>query len=406
MDMSGTLKNFRKGDLIMRQGDSGGSAYIIEEGRVEILIKPPSGSEQSVGTRGPGSIIGEMALVDNAPRTATVKAMENCKLIEISREDFSRRLKTSDPVMNMVMGVILTRYRDTLTRSQIMGAPQTFPPPESIEQAFSENDAVASIKIENEFKAALKNGDLCLNYQPIVDLETGYIKGFEALMRWNHPERGVISPAIFIPMAEKSGLIIEASKWALREACNALKRIEGRVGHIDNLTMSVNFSSKDFAEEDFLETLYNIISISDVKPAQIQLEITETVLMQQPDNAKETLTMCQKSGLKIAIDDFGTGYSSLSYLHYFPINVLKIDQAFIRDFITQAPALELVKSIIGLGKNLGMKIIAEGVETKEEAIKIKELGCDCVQGYFFAKPMPEKEVGDLIVNWIPVDLSS
>lgn len=406
MDTSDTLKEFQTGDLIIRQGDTGGSAYIIEEGRVEILMQPAAGSEQSLGTRGPGSIIGEMALVDNAPRTATVKAIEPCKLVEISRDDFSRRLKDSDPVMHMVMGVILTRYRDTLTRSQIFGDPITFPPPESIEQGYiNENHAVEAIKMENEFKAALEHGDLSLNYQPIVDLHTGQIEGFEALMRWNHPEKGFISPGVFIPIAESSGLIIEASKWALKEACDALKRIEGRVGHNQNLVMSVNFSSKDFAEDSFLDDLYNIISVSDVKPTQIQLEVTESVLMLQPDNAKETLTLCRDTGLKIAIDDFGTGYSSLSYLHYFPINVLKIDQAFIRDFMTKTNALELVKSIISLGKNLNMSIIAEGVETREEAVKIKELGCDCVQGFFFAKPMPENDVCDLIANWTPVDLS-
>ena len=155
--------------------------------------------------------------------------------------------------------------------------------------------------------------------------------------------------------------------------------------------MSVNFSSRDFASEDFVDTLYKILSESDVAPSRVHLEITERLLMGQPENARDTLRMCRKAGMGISIDDFGTGYSSLSYLHYFPIDTLKIDRSFVKDMITDESAMELIKSIIALGKNLKMKIIAEGVENKEEAVALRNLGCDMAQGYFFAKPMPERE---------------
>lgn len=232
----------------------------------------------------------------------------------------------------------------------------------------------------------------------------GKIHGFEALMRWIHPERGFISPAVFIPVLEESGLIIDASKWALREACKALKRIGGVTGYHHNFHMSINFSSSDFSSEDFVENIYNTLSETDVTADQIHLEITERLLMQQPDTARETLEMCRKAGMGISIDDFGTGYSSLSYLHYFPINTLKIDQSFIRDMRKNPKSLELVKSIVALSKNLNMMIVAEGVEEIEDAVILKNLGCERAQGYYFAKPLPEPQVTELVQNWQDVKI--
>jgi EAL domain-containing protein (putative c-di-GMP-specific phosphodiesterase class I)/CRP-like cAMP-binding protein len=391
------LKTVRAGDLLIRQGEAGKSAYIVEQGRVEIYIEK-DGKSQFVGTRGPGTLLGEMALIDDDTRTANVRALEDCKLIEITREDFVRRLNATDPVMQTVMRVLMTRYRDTLFRSEIVRESLGWPPPEEVERNFmQETKTIDGLRLENEFKNALTNGQLSLNYQPIVSLVDGQILGFEALMRWNHPEKGFISPGVFIPMAEETGLIIEASKWALKEACRALKRLESHVGQNPNLYMSVNFSAKDFAEESFLEDLYQIISESDVRPTQIQLEITEGLLMSQPQNAKETLDLCRKAGLKIAIDDFGTGYSSLSYLHTYPINTLKIDQSFVRDMLKNKASMELAKSIITLGQNLSMTITAEGVEHKEEAIVLRDLGCESAQGYYFAKPLPEKDVTEMLL---------
>ncbi|MCE7887241.1 MAG: EAL domain-containing protein [Alphaproteobacteria bacterium PRO2] len=388
-----TKKTFKSGEVIMRQGDPGESAYIIESGRVEILVTGRNGKVQNVGTRGPGTMIGEMALVDNAPRTATVQAVENCVLLEITKEDFSNRLQKADPILRMTSQVILTRYRDTLTRAEISNESSGWPPVEAQELTYAgQTDAIESVKIANDFRTALEKKQLALHYQPIIDLQKGKVAGFEALMRWNHPERGYISPGLFIPIAEQSGLIVDASRWALREACMALKRIESRAGFSNELSMSVNFSSTDFASEDFIDTIYTTISETDVDPHFVHLEITERLLMGQPDNAKDTLLMCRKAGIGISIDDFGTGYSSLSYLHYFPIDTLKIDQSFIRDMQKNESSMELVKSIIALGKNMKMHVIAEGVESKDEAKVLRDLGCDLAQGYYFAKPLSEADV--------------
>jgi EAL domain-containing protein (putative c-di-GMP-specific phosphodiesterase class I) len=397
MASKNTQKTFKAGEIIMRQGDKGESAYIIESGRVEITIESPSGDTQLLGTRGPGTMIGEMAIVDSAPRTATIKAVEDCKLLEITKTAFTQKLKEADPVLRMTTKVILARYRDTLTRASIAGERQTWPPAEALEINDAEHgDAVERVKIENDFKEAMKNKELSLHYQPVIDFKTGDVKGFEALMRWNHKDKGFISPGVFIPIIEQTDLILQASAWALDEACKALKRIENRTGHKGGFFMGVNFSSRDFSSENFVDSVYNTVSESDVQLSQIHLEITERLLMDQPDNARETLEMCRKAGMSIAIDDFGTGYSSLSYLHYFPIDTLKIDQSFVRNMTQDKSALELVRSIIALGKNMGMVVVAEGVEHKEEARLLKELGCDLAQGYLFARPMPELDVTNFV----------
>jgi len=381
----------------MSQGDAGSCAYIIESGRVEIFIKTPNSETQYVGSRGPGTMIGEMAIIDDAPRTATIRATEDCELLEITKEDLSLRLENADPVLKMTTRVILTRYRDMIKRSHIIGDPPKLNEAEDLELDFTEgSNAVETIKITNDFESALKSEEISLHYQPILNLQTGAISGFEALMRWNHPEKGFISPATFIPIIEDSGLIVKASAWALKESLLALKRIEHRAGFDHDLFMSVNFSSRDFAADDFVESVYETISASDVRAHQVHLEITERLLMGQPDNAKDTLSMCQKAGMSISIDDFGTGYSSLSYLHYFPIDTLKIDRSFVKDMIQDEGSMALVKSIISLGKSLNMKIIAEGVENHDEAVALRELGCDSAQGYYFSKPLPEKDVTDFI----------
>jgi len=403
MEASQTRKIFKAGDIIMRQGEHGDCAYIIEKGLVEILIEKSNGLIQRVGTRGAGTIIGEMAMVDNEPRIATIKAMEECSLLEITRSDFSRRLKNADPVLQITTQVILTRYRDMLTRATIMKEAAGYPTPEELERGYLEQaNTIETIKMANEFRAAIGTDQLSLHYQPIMNLVNGHVDGFEALMRWNHPEKGPISPAVFIPIAEDTGLIVEASRWALREACRALRRIESKVGLDRSLFMSVNFSSTDFAEENFLDQLYTILSETDVEPSKVHLEITERLLMNQPQNAKETLTMCRKAGLGIAIDDFGTGYSSLSYLHYYPIDTLKIDQSFIRNMLQDKTSLELVKSIIALGKNMNMKIIAEGVEHAEEAQILMEMGCERAQGYHFSRPHSEKDITDKLIEWAKI----
>lgn len=248
-----------------------------------------------------------------------------------------------------------------------------------------------------DFRAAIQNRELSLNYQPIIDMKTGVVMGFEALMRWQHPVHGPISPGVFIPLAEESGLIVDASKWALREGCRALKRIEGRAGRSADLYMSVNFTARDFAEDTFIFDLYNIISESDVQPRQIQLEITEGLLVTQPENALASLTLCRKAGMRISVDDCATSKQDLDYLSAYPIDSLKIDQIYIRKMLDDPENARLVDWIIKSANDLEKTVIAEGVETPAEAEALINAGCVYAQGYLFARPLPEREATDYLL---------
>lgn len=250
----------------------------------------------------------------------------------------------------------------------------------------------------DDFRLALENKQISLNYQPIINMKTRVVEGFESLMRWTHPTLGPISPGVFIPIAEESGLIVDASKWALRESCRALKRIESRAGRDKYLYMSVNFTPRDFTEGTFIFDLYNIISESDVLPSQIQLEITESLMLNQPENALSTLTMCRKAGMKISVDDCATVQKDLSYLSRYPIDSLKIDQIYIRKMLDNPETARLVDWIIKTAEVMGKVPIAEGVETELEADALIVAGCTFAQGYLFAKPLPEKEAIDFLLK--------
>lgn len=249
----------------------------------------------------------------------------------------------------------------------------------------------------DDFKTAIKDRQLSLHYQPIINLTTQVVEGFEALMRWRHPVHGPISPGVFIPLAEQSGLIVDASKWALREACRALRRIESRAGRDANLYMSVNFTPRDFSEDTFIFDLYNIIAESDVLPGQIQLEITEGLMINQPENALSSMTMCRKAGMKISVDDCATTEQDLTYLSQYPIDSVKIDQIYVRKMIDDPESARIVEWVIETCRSLGKIPIAEGVETVAEAEALQKAGCLHAQGYLFAKPLPEKEATDFLL---------
>jgi len=407
--MAGAAKKiFKKGDLLIREGEIGDRAYVLETGSVEILVQR-EGALIQIGTRGAGSIIGEMAMIDDKPRTATVRALEDCHVMEISRDDFAHRVDSADPILKMVMRVIMTRYRDMISRSQFVQLSS------ATSAETTENDdelhklAVNAIKIHNELQAALEKNELMLYYQPIIDLQNLKITGFEALMRWQHPERGMISPGVFIPVAEESGLIVDLSQWALGVACDAVKALRQAanpklIGE-QQLTVSVNFSVKDFSSGKFYDQVLSTMREKKTDPSYIHLEITESLLMEAPGPAKEALEKCRAQGISISIDDFGTGYSSLSYLHYFPIDILKIDQSFIRSMSKQPSSSALVRSIIGLAHNLNMRVIAEGIENEHEASILRTLGCEECQGFWFAKPMPLPDALKFVQNWTPPKMS-
>jgi EAL domain-containing protein (putative c-di-GMP-specific phosphodiesterase class I) len=398
------------GTVIFREGERGCCAYVIERGRVEISVER-SGQKIILGYRGPGEVFGEMAVIDDKPRSATVQAVERCDLLMVTREQLTNRIEETDPVLRMCLTVILERFRATLLRLQVIDheAPVAAIPPEpqatdAIDGAIYDH-AIREIKLEQELRDALRQEQFELHYQPILELAGGRLAGFEALIRWRHQERGWIPPMVFIPTAEASGLIVPIGRWTLRRACGALKRIAAATSDRPNAFLpfvSVNLSGRDFYDGSFVVEVERVVDETGIDPRKIKLEITETLLMRQPEQAAAALQACRRMGLRIAIDDFGTGYSSLSYLHQFPIDTLKIDRSFVSSMQASEQHHQIVRSIIHLARELGIEVIAEGIERPDQAALLRELGCDLGQGFLFAKPLAECAVLDFVRHNQPV----
>lgn len=245
------------------------------------------------------------------------------------------------------------------------------------------------VSLESELNNAIENNELFLEYQPITDVETLTLMGFEALVRWNNPERGIVYPNKFINIAEENGFIIKLGEWVLEEACRVMKKWVDIVPESAQLCMSVNLSAKQAVQGNLTRVVMDIIDRTGVQPSQINLEVTETTIMKDPKNAKASFDELRKSGICISIDDFGSGYSSMTYLQRFKVDILKIDREFIQNASTEDGGIEIVRAICALAHGLGMKVIAEGVETQEQLDIVKECKCDYIQGFFFSRPLME-----------------
>jgi diguanylate cyclase (GGDEF)-like protein len=259
--------------------------------------------------------------------------------------------------------------------------------------------AVERQSIEEDLRRALERHEFLLHYQPIIDLRTGAITGAEALIRWMHPTRGLVSPLQFIPVAEDCGLIVPIGNWVLREAC-AQARAWADAG-LPPITMAVNASAIELRREAFPENLFATLHETGLEPASLVLEVTESVLMKHAEAAASILRALREKGVKVAIDDFGTGYSSLGYLRKFPLDTLKIDQSFVRQIGTPGEDTAIVTAVIGMAQGLKLRVVAEGVETLEELEFLQARGCDAAQGYYFSRPMPPDQFETLLRTGIP-----
>ncbi|WHS59256.1 EAL domain-containing protein [Pseudomonas sp. G2-4] len=251
--------------------------------------------------------------------------------------------------------------------------------------------------IESGLRLALQHKEFVLHYQPKLDLTSGKVVGVEALVRWNRPDQGLIYPSDFIPVAEDSGLIVPLSQWVLQEACQQACRWQAQ--GMRPLILSVNISAIDFRQRGFVEGIARTLKETGFDPTQLELEITESVLMHNIDTTVATLKAIKQLGIRLAIDDFGTGYSSLSYLQKFPVDVLKIDRSFVGDLSIDSNDAKLVSTIISLGKSLNLHIIAEGVETREQLEFLKAHQCEEAQGYYFSKAVEPQAFAEWMAEW-------
>jgi diguanylate cyclase (GGDEF)-like protein/PAS domain S-box-containing protein len=252
------------------------------------------------------------------------------------------------------------------------------------------------LQLENDLRRAVERQEFLLHYQPIVALATGRIVGFEALVRWQHPDQGMVSPIKFVPIAEETGLIIPIGHWVLKEACQQMKLWQDCFPQDPPLTISVNLSSRQFSQPSLIGQIRKLLTDTGLNAHSLKLEITESAIMENTELAMDTLLQLKAMGIQLSVDDFGTGYSSLGYLYRFPMDVLKVDRSFISRVDVDGEKLELVRTIITLAWNLGMDVVAEGVETTKQLAQLKALKCEYAQGYLFSKPLNREDAEKLM----------
>jgi len=383
------------GESIFYEGDRGDFAYILEEGEVEIWTQVDE-TRQILNHLYPGSMFGEIALIDGQPRSASATAVTDVRLTVVTKEQVNRRIRDADPLLRMLLLMVMRYFRSETqnfrSRSKTL-APKFFlekiypdlSPQKDL--SFRLTEAVDLIRMENELRTALEEQQFHLVYQPIIDLESHTITGFEALIRWNSPKRGLVRPDEFIPLAESTSLIVPIGQWVIETGLQALKTIQQQVSY--PISMSFNIASRQIEEPNFLEFLLNCTDKYDINYQQVKLEILERTLFDS-ERAIAWVQQCHTLGFPLVLDDFGTGYSSLQYLNEYNLDTLKIDKSFVQgmNISENNKSCSICYAIINLSKALGMTIVAEGIETDEHLQALKSFGSTYGQGYFFSRPVP------------------
>ena len=381
-----------------------------------------------------GDVVGEMGLIDKQPRSATAVAMEPTRAVAIPLDYIETKIGAADPTIKLFLRYTMVRYRDMLTRFTKVfdGIEDLDEPPVNSTQpdttaefknvidqyqqmrqrlssavnmpaSIGEKSPIGDQTLFNtkllvtqdkSIKSALEDKEFILRFQPVVDLRTKNIAGCEALVRWQTADGKIIPPSEFIPRAEATGLILDLGYWIVRRACEFQKRLADNFQQ--PLFVSINLSGKQFDDPLLIDSLANIMTETGIDHGLIKFEITESLLMENPEIASDALLRLKETGAKLAIDDFGTGYSSFSYLHQLPLDTLKIDQAFVSAMSSNLKSSQIVKSLINLSHDLGMDVIAEGIETKSDLNILRKLGTDYGQGFIFSKGLSAEKLIRLI----------
>ena len=424
---------FDPDEFLFEEGDPGECAYIIESGSVEVSLNKGD-RKLVIATLGAGEVLGEMAIIDKFPRTATARAIERTKVTAIPLDHVDQKIENSDPTVRLFLLLIMERYRGLLARlSHVFEGMSPFeldaardtgesatmelksvttqyldmqkrmnsavnkpaPKPDKISMGETTlQDTKILVIEERRLKSALTNEEFRLHFQPIIELTSNKIVGCEALVRWQHPSGNLFPPARFISQAEDTGLIIDLGYWIAEQACRFQSRISSESGR--PLFVSINLSGKQFDDKMLIPTLAEIMDNAGADREQIKFEITESLLVANPELANKSLNELKETGAKLAIDDFGTGYSSFSYLHRFPFDTLKVDRAFVSAMLRNEKSNEIIKTLVNLSHDLGMDVVAEGIETDREAVLLEQYHAEYGQGFYFSMAVPEEELIKLL----------
>ncbi len=419
---------FDTDEFIFQEGDPGDCAYIIDSGMVEVSLDK-DGRKLVMATLTQGDILGEMAIIDRLPRSASARAIVPTVVTAIPLDYVSQKIEQSDPTVRMFLRLTMARYRDLNARlgqvfeslslsqegdsddgfasstmelknvmSQLLEMQQRIDSavskpsqPASSSMFGEETLRVTKIQVteEKQLKEALMRKEFRLYYQPIIDLANNRIAGCEALVRWKHPSGDLLPPDRFIEQTEKSGLIVDLGYWIAERACE----FQGRLFNDfqQDLFVAINLSGKQFDDQFLVASLADIMDRTGAKRERIKFEITESLLIDNPELATQSLHQLKETGARLAIDDFGTGYSSFSYLYRFPFDTLKIDRVFISAMLRSQKSDQIVKSLVNLSHDLSMDVVAEGIETEEEANLMRKYKTTYGQGFHFSRPVNETD---------------
>jgi len=380
---------FAEGVEIFKHGDPGDCAYLIEEGVVEIFVVE-HGKERRIKLMGKGELFGEVSLIDHQPRTATVRVIEKAVLVPIPRKLVDGLLEKTDPILRHLMLVILERFREKQGGAAKSESSTRLSLEDTIRRSADKGEATQKIALAHGMSRALAREEFKLYYQPICDLADGQVAGFEALIRWHHPSDGVMLPKDFLWIAEQTGFIREIGLWTLERACKDWPELKKFTNH-GTPFVSVNLSATQLNDERLVENVKSIVAVHNMLPAELKLELTETAMVEQPALALQIMNKLIESCCSIALDDFGAGHSGMGYLQRYPIATLKIDATFVESILRSVQSQEIVRSTITLAHSLGMKVVAEGIETEEVRKKVLEMECDFGQGWLFGHPATLRE---------------
>ena len=384
-------ERYSTGEVIFREHDPANYAYVVQSGLVEISTSI-GGERRVLTTLVPGEMFGELSALDGTPRSATATATTDTALTLIVNDQLRSRVEAAEPVLRLLMQVVLKRFR---REQNLFRRGDTGPAPDPILSSAprTSKGAVEKITLESDLREALIRNELALHYQPILDLSNSTITGFEALLRWQHTKLGTIAPQKFIGIAEETALIVPIGQWVLEKACRDLLCFEK---YAANLMVCVNVSGRQFAEPAFLPAIADIVNRTGINPAQLELEITEGVLMDHRSARLRWIEQCKRLGIRVAIDDFGTGFSSLSYLASFDIDTLKIDRSFVAAMENDPRSLKIVRAISQLAHSLGLDVIAEGIENSAQYQLLAGMGVESGQGFLFSRAQPFDDAVELL----------
>ncbi len=364
------------GAVLFREGESPDTAFLIEEGEMEVRVRQRD-TDIVLSRLGPGDLVGEMAVIDDSVRTATATAVTACVLYRIDRQQIAERLSTADPIIRALLEGQLKRYRGALAALQ-----GKHPAPD--ESTPSESEGIDKIRLESHLREALANNGLELSYQPILDVGSGVIAGYEALVRWQHPERGAVSPVEFVALAEETSLIVPVGEYVIDLACAAVGRFIA-AGAKPVPFIAVNISARQLSHPGLIDRIVARVEAARLPRGTLKLEITESRELDL-DLVASVIGVCHVHGIRVALDDFGTGYSHFGQLHRLAFDTIKLDQSFSNSMLDNPRAMAIVEALVHLGRALGSEIVVEGIETEAQLDALRRLGCRYAQGYLIGRP--------------------